>query len=439
MAGVTNYAAYYQMQNKSSLLSAMMPTTGKKGVAATSMFTDLAAANNQKLSNIMEKNATTQALGYNDYKTYEKDATAFKQGFNSVMGDLKSSSQKLMQYSSSSVTNPVGYGSKNGSVASVSSDNSDSSVVKEPIQLSVTQVAQKQTTQTNEIKTSGKDLGGASSIKLTSADNKTSVKLDFKFSYSTDNKTALNEMAAKINSSKMGVTASIVEKDGKSSLSIVSASTGKDAGFKAEITGAMKNNVTLKTTQTAQDAIYSINGGEQKTSAVNDIKVADNKVSVTLKSAGSTTLERAQKDNTGIVDAAKQFASDYNRAVDFLGVNKSKSNAIKNLSASFETMKFSATKMSEIGINVDSKGRMKVDANRLTAALEKTPDKVKDILSGKDGAANIAYQKAVAAKSNERNLYPPTAQMNQFNSISYNKNMTFLSQYMNGNFMNTII
>lgn len=437
MGSVMNYSAYYKLTNTAKLFTGMNAANPVQNASKT-QFSGLAAANDSKLSMIMEKRATNQANGYQAFQGFQKDSAAFSKSLNSVTSNLKASAQSLMQYSQTSVVNPKSYGSKDGSVASVTADSTSSTSTKNPISLAVKQTAKAESAKTDALSSSERSLGGNSSITLTSADGKKSQKLNFNFSYSTTNKEAMSQMAEKVNQSGMGITATVVEKDGKSSLSITSDKTGTDAGFTAKIGGSAAPKLNLATVTTAQNAEYTENG-VAKASQTNDIKVAEGKVSVTLKSAGSTTLEQAVKDNASIVDAAKRFAGDYNAAVDLFSKNKDKSVAMASIASSFSSAKYSQNKLSEIGINVDSNGKLAVDSTKLTAALEKTPDKVRDILSGKDGLASSAYQKATTAKQNERRLYPPTPDVTSFANTSYNRNMNFVTTYLSGTFLNSLI
>lgn len=441
MNAINNYAAFYKLSNTSNLIGSMMGNNAISSISSLGQIGNFAQMNDAKLAMIMNS-ANSNIAGNTqlsqNYQSYQKEASAFSRDLSSVTDNLKASSQKLIQYNQNSVMNPTGYGSKNGSVASVTSDKTGVSATNTPIELKVSQLATSQKDQSASLSSAGKNLGGSSSITLTGA-NGESKRLSFNFSYSTTNKDALSQMAQKINESKMGVTAKIVEKDGKSSLSIVSDKTGTDAGFTATVSGSAASKLQLSTKTEAQNAIYTENGFT-KNSQTNDITLADGKISATIKGLGTTSLEKNVRDNSAVVDAAKKFASDYNDALDLFSKYSNRSPAMASMASAFSSTRYSSSALNEIGINVSSSGRLSIDSTRLTAALEKTPQKVTDILSGKDGLAQSAQQKITAAKINERNLFPPASQaQNAFSPSSYNKNLNFITTYLSGTFLNSMI
>lgn len=441
MNAINNYAAFYKMSGTANLVSTMLGGSSG-GTSGVGQIGDLAAANDAKLAIIMGaqsgSSSNEKVTNSQNYAKYREEAATFSKKLDSVVDNLKSSSQKLQDYTTSSVLNPKGYGSKNGDVASVTSDLTSSSASNEAIALNVSQTAKAQDTQSAAFSSKDKNLGGSSSITLYNADKSKSTKLSFNFSYSTTNKDALTQMASKINDSKMGVTASVIEKDGKSSLSIVSNKTGTDSAFTATVSGSASSKLNFATTE-AQNAIYTENGFRQNSQS-NEIKLADGKVSATIKGVGSTSIEKNVRDNSAIVDATKKFASDYNDALDLFSKYSNRSPAMNSMASAFSSSKYSSNKLSEIGINVSANGKLSVDATKLSSALEKTPEKVTNILSGKDGLANTAYQKASAAKINERTLFPPASQaQNAFSPAAYNKNLNFVTSYLSGTFLNSMI
>lgn len=113
----------------------------------------------------------------------------------------------------------------------------------------------------------------------------------------------------------------------------------------------------------------------------------------------------ASEDTEKTVKNVKAFAEDYNSALQFLSDNKNVSDNVKDLASSFAETKYNKLDYAAIGVNVDASGKLSVDEEKLTAALQSDPSKVEGLL-GKNGLASRTYKKALAAENNATNLLP---------------------------------
>lgn len=364
----------------------------------------------------------------------QKDnATSFYKKFNSAFSDLKSSASSLKSFSNDSVFRPTGYGSSDSKVASATSDNAAGST---PISLQVKQTATAQSYASSALSSTGNTLAGKSTLTLTDSDGKKTT-LNFNFDGDGNNKSYLNKIASAVNDKKTGITASVTEKDGKSTLTLT-GQTGEKNAFTAEFTGGSASKLGISEQEKARDAIYSVDGGEEQTSASNEVRVGSERVGVTLKGEGSTTIAKNTADDSKTVDAVKKFAESYNSALAFLTKNSNESPALSSLAYSFSTTRFQSGALSKIGIAVDSTGALSVNESKLTSALQNNRGDVEKALGGASGLATSAYGKAVNAMNNSRNLYPQSPAIS-YSNYMYGRDRSYVSSYMNGMFLSSLI
>lgn len=364
----------------------------------------------------------------------ESASKTFYSEFNSTFSGLKTAASALKSFSDTSVFRPTGYGSSNSSVASVTKDTA---AVTAPINLEVKQTAASQSYASSAINSKGNTLNGKNTLTLTDGDGKKTA-FNFNFNPAKDNKDHLNQIAEAINGKQMGITASVSETDGKSTLVFSSDKTGTKNTFTAEFTGDGASKLGLREDRQARDAKYSVDGGEEQTSQSNSIQLADGKLGVTLKGEGTTQIGRKVSDDSKTVDAVKQFAESYNKALGFLTKNSGKSPALTSLAYSFSSTRFQSGSLSKIGIAVDSSGALSVNESKLTNALKNNRGDVEKALGGASGLATSSYGKAVNAMNNSRNLYPQSPAIS-YSNYMYGRDKSYINSYMNGLFLSSLI
>lgn len=398
------------------------------------MVPNYAQINYSLLGKYMSNNYSSIRDQLGALTNHESASKSFYSNFNSTFSDLKTAASALKSFSGSSVFRPTGYGSSDSSVASVTKDTA---ALTDPIKLNVKQTAASQSFTTSAIGSTGNTLRGKNTLTITEADGR-KTSLNFSFDPLKDNKDKLNQVASAINDKKLGITASVTEKDGNSTLVFSSDKTGTSNAFTAEFTGDSASALGLTLDRDARDAKYSVDGGEEQTSQSNDIKLAGGDLSVTLKGEGNTTIAKKTVDNSQTVDAVKKFAESYNKALGFLAKNAGESTSLSSLAYSFSTTRFQSGSLSKIGIAVDSAGALSVNESKLKDALKNNPKDVEKLLGGANGLATNAYGKAVNAMSNSRTLYPHSPAVS-YSNYMYGRDSSYISSYMNGMFLSSLI
>lgn len=423
MYGINTSSNFYNYYNNYNNIFGV--STSKSKYYNTNRIYDLIYSQNNKYQQNL-----------NTLKQYNKDATKFYSNFNDKFADLKLSSNKLKSYSSSSVLNPIGYESDNNDVISL---NSSKTYDGKKLDVNVSQVATSQTTTSNAYKSDSKSDFELKKGSIAFDINDSTYTFNLKFGKNTTNKSAMEQIASQVNSARIGITANVIDKDGKSSLEFKSNKTGENSQFTAIFEGDLKG-INLNESQKAQDAKYTVNGKDY-TSESNEITLEDGSISATLKSAGTAKIQKGERNNQNIIDSVKEFAKDYNDVLSFLDNNSDKSREIDNLSYSYKMTRFSSNTLSKIGIEVDNKGRLNVDDKKLNSALEEDFNNVKNLLGGTSGLASTTYTKTNRAIINSQNLYPEPKLNNykQYNGYTYsnfNNFNSFNNLYSSGIFLN---
>ncbi len=389
--------------------------------------------NNSKLISVMEKRSSIYDKNLETIAKYNANSKVFFSGFSNNLGALQKSSAALRDYSPSSVLNPVGYTSSNSNVVSINSGSvySTGNMTVKVDRLATGQITQSASLDSNS--TGG--FNGYSNLKITTGEGK-AASLSFNFSPTTSNKQAIQEIAKSVNNSKLGISASVVEKDGKSTLKITSGNTGGRATIDLQMSDNLQEQLNPQITQTAQNAAFFVNGVE-KTSQTNSLSLSTNgtnNMNVTLKGIGEATLGKSTMDASKVVETVKTFAKDINNAVDFLNKNLDKSTAVKALSNSLSSFRYRSASLGEIGINVGN-GKVTVDETKLTKALTDSPDKVKSLLGGISGFATQVNTTATNAMRNQTQFMPPPQLIN---SIDNTGNLTMSYPFNQGIFTNNL-
>lgn len=354
---------------------------------------------------------STQQSRFDRYKVYRENIktmdaynekkSAFMDEFTPKMDNLKKASQNLQTFNPASVLSPLGYGSTNKSVFALPSDYKYTKTSAD-FSVKVDKLAQAQQTTFSAVKANDKtDLSNASSNLAITVGGK-----NYNFGYSTlsknlTNKDALTSMASQINRAKIGVEASLVEKDGNISLRLESDKTGKYAAFSFAVSGPLSALTGAATTKEAEDAIYSVNG-ESKTSSSNEVAIADG-IQGTLKGVGTTELKKNFTDNEEILKKTKEFVKAYNDVSSFLNTNSNISSAVNTLAYSFSNNKSGATRLGQIGINIDSNGKMTIDEEQFKSSLN---NNFEDIKKAVNNLADRTFVKTNASMINQSRLLP---------------------------------
>lgn len=337
------------------------------------------------------------------------DMKSFLSSLNSNTLELKSTSKALT--GSNSILNAKEAVADSTAVkASASSGASNASYT-----FSVKQLARAQRNTGTAFYSDSRNTltSGTNSFKITVNDKESEVS--FNVNYSDTNKTTLNNMAAAINDANIGVTAKVVndDKKGTSRLEIVNDSTGTENSFSiTDVEGeAVKRSGISQVTDTAQDAVYVVNG-EEHTSRSNTIALDNGKLNVTLNAVTEKEAKiTVASDKETVMKGIGAFVEDFNQAITFANSNKQYAISEKLSKELRSIVSSKQGSLGGIGINVNYDGTLDIDEKRLAKTLEEDPGKVSRVLGGFDGAASKVAKETdktlttVALSSVGENLY----------------------------------
>ena len=190
------------------------------------------------------------------------------------------------------------------------------------------------------------------------------------------NSVVQQKMADAINKTGIGITA-MVETDMKNNVSMLkieSTGTGNDDKNKFTVTD-ISGNLAMQTgandiSREARDALYSVNGGDRRTSRTNTVDLGDG-LNVTFnKASGEAITVSAGKDIDYAKSAVEGLVKSYN---DLYIEAAQKTNDPKAQNLATKLVNISKTysgALSNIGIGFDSEGRMTIDAKKLGEAAD---------------------------------------------------------------------
>ena len=381
-------------------------------------------------------NNKTYAKKLSELQSYTNDSKEFYSDFVDKFSDLKKSSNALKSYGTSSVFKEGTYGSSDTSVVSATNSNSINTT---DYKVEVSQMATGKAITYNELSSAGNELVKDGSISIDNGKN--SYTFDVNTENALNNKDAMNKIAETVNKADVGVKATVVESNGKSSLKLQSTTTGEDSKLAVTYGSDLNNSISVKTTEAGKNAKYKVNDVDY-TSESNSVNLSST-VKATLNGIGKAQISSDNVDSKKIVDAVNKFASDYNKVVSFLDKNSNKSTKIESLSDSFEGIKYSKNSLSEIGITVGDDGKLSVNQDKLKSVVGNDYKKVKNIFGGSSGIASETYNKVQESMNNSKNLYPSFKLSSGDTSIyaSNNSNIIYSqynSIYSSGLFLNSL-
>jgi flagellar capping protein FliD len=256
-------------------------------------------------------------------------------------------------------------------------------------------------------------------------------RYDVEFEVGSDdtNLDSLNKLAESINSSKAGVTAKVVNADGKSSLQVTSDGTGVVNAFEigGQGSGNAAGKLSMSVEREAADANYTVDG-KSYSSSDNTVSVPNGRgAKMTLVGEGSAKLEKGV-DASKLVSAAQDFADAYNRTVSHLmsgGADGAGVTRALNLVADNRMTQMSmgnygsyaAARLSSMGISIDGEGLMQVDAEKLTNAVKESPSSVQSALSGYGSVTEATRDNAAKAMNIPAATYTNFSNMGVQNSL----------------------
>ncbi len=353
----------------------------------------IAANNNNRLAHILSQKASAVTKVRPVERNFEKNGVSTKSSeflkkFQKQMIELQQAATDLSDTKVNGVANRL---------AAVSSDQNvmDVSAVGKLTSPAVYQVDVQQTAAAQQNQSLAAWASGAPADKGTFAveTQKGTAQLHIDPSAVKTNRELYNAIADEINRLDLGVTAKAQEANGKVSLTVSSAETGKENAFSINGTLAEKMGLT-KEKQAAQDAVYTVKkendkgqAAQEKTSASNRITLDDEKIEATLKKAGSTQI-KVGDDVKGMADKLDNLVKSYNNTVKFLNDNAGQGSGVLDQLRRMSRLPTGEKAMNLAGISVNPKdGTFAFDRDAFAEAMETSPTLTKEIVSGSYGVA----------------------------------------------------
>ncbi len=335
--------------------------------------------------------------------SYKDSSLDFLKSYNTTMSDLMQSANTLRESNSSGAANALKLGSSDETVA-IAEERFGGVRSGQELTLDITQVAKAQMNESKGVNALEKASSGMDfSIRSESASggvSYASVKVDARKSNGSlrTNQEMLEEAASQINRAKSGVEASVEMKDGKASLRITGKNTGEGNTFQVNGNTGIAEGLS-DTVQAAQNANYSVtqNGVSRNyVSSANEVSLDMGRVKASLMSEGKAVIS-AQQDNEKIASAVSDLVKSYNKAVEFLGSNTGKGSAVNMQLRNMVRSLGSEQSLEKAGITMNKDGTLSFDKETLAANMKKEPNLVRDVISGRNGIAQAAFDRGSAA------------------------------------------
>lgn len=410
---------------------------GSYGVNS-SYLNSQASLNEAKLQQTLQKVSSRYGANKSQSETLKTNSMSFLKSYNSTMSDVMSSSNSLRNLNSSSVTNELTANSSDTSIVDAKTNYKVRS--SDTYDISVQQLAAAQVNTSTAV--NSKDLATAdASFDITTSSGIASINVSTVDSNGNQktNKQMLSDVAKEINNQNLGVSASVVEKDGKSSLQITSKQTGAQNGFTVSGDYAQNTGMT-NVSQVAQDAQYSVktNGGETKqyTSSTNEVSLDYGKITANLKKTGDATVSTGISDKS-IVSSMEELVNSYNSALKVLQNNESRGTGVARQLQSMSRSLGSSEDMELLGISKNKDGTLSLNKDKLTKSLSENADLTKDVISGTGGFADTLFTKAQNALTTSSNSLINN-DVKALKEESINNSTNFLNMYSRTGAYNTM-
>jgi flagellar capping protein FliD len=223
------------------------------------------------------------------------------------------------------------------------------------------------------------------------------------------NRAFQQRMAEAINQADIGISASVTTANNSSTLNLETATTGAGANGEPRFTitdvqgNAVEATGVDNITREAQDAIFSVNGGDPQTSASNDVNLSTS-LGITLVGPSDIPVSIvAGRDNAGMRSSTRQMVNQFNALLDTARANSADSRTrmlVRNLEA---TIRRNRRSLQEAGISMNDRGVLVINEEKLNAASENGA--LERALGSRDGRQN-GFVQSLSSLANSVNRSP---------------------------------
>ncbi|WP_018702271.1 flagellar filament capping protein FliD [Anaeromusa acidaminophila] len=359
----------------------LMPYTGYNSVSPTkAVDTNLLKLGNQYKS--LKQSAQNQFANYRaeqqSYASQIKEVSSANQQLKSATGQFSGAENVFAKNTVTSTSSAISGQAKVAAKAAT-------------YEVEVSKVATAQQNTGTRVNALGYGALSAGNYTLGVTDSSGKEKnISFAVSAGENNSKVLEKVAKAFSESGLNINA-VMSSDGtKTGLNLQSKETGAAQSFTLrDVSGNAVAALGLgNRTQQAENAVYSVNG-KAATSASNQISLDYGNVTLNLQKA---TTEKAVvtvgKNPAGIVTAAKEMITAYNRLETAVtgadNVTAAGQRVFSRVDAKFQG--YQKNELANIGITRDSQtGELALDEKRLTSALAKDSGRVQRLLGGENG------------------------------------------------------
>lgn len=238
-------------------------------------------------------------------------------------------------------------------------------------------------------------------LRISTSRRSTPISIDVGAITGANNEEKLQKIAESVNRySSSGVSAAVIENEGKKLLALYSEETGKENAFQVSGSFAEKTGL-IEPEQQAQDARYTVTKTgdsahkqvRQMRASTNTVQVDGYKLSATLKETGKSTV-KVGADSSKTVDAVQDLVDSYNGTLQLLKQNAERGPGVARQQRQMSRSPIPAQSMKSLGITSGSDGTLQLDRTALTQALEKQPSLASSLLGGSNGLADAVYKNA---------------------------------------------
>jgi len=207
-------------------------------------------------------------------------------------------------------------------------------------------------------------------------------EISFTATAAMTNREFQQRMAEAVNQANIGVVASVSTANNHSALRFESRTTGSAQDFSVrDITGNAVEAMGVGTaTQEAQDAKFSVNGGEQRTSATNEIDLGSGLRVTLVDSSDKAVAITGGRDAVGAQNSMRQIVSQVNSLLEAARGNESDLNTRRLVRDLESVLHRNRKALGNMGITMGRNGQLTVDESRLRTAAE--DGSVHNFLSG---------------------------------------------------------
>ncbi|MCL1844369.1 MAG: hypothetical protein FWF77_00490 [Defluviitaleaceae bacterium] len=188
-----------------------------------------------------------------------------------------------------------------------------------------------------------------------------------------DNASIQARMAAAVNASNIGITATVQTQgtgdEATTRLTFTASETGTDNTFAVtDVSGNLAETMGVnETTAEAQNAVFSINNGAERQSQTNQVNIAPG-VTATLQGEGQADIN-FRRDNENLMNAVTDLVNSLNASLQ--NVNPNAGSGSSQFVSDIRGMNFSfASSLARVGIQVGGDGRLSINETQFERAAE---------------------------------------------------------------------